>query len=233
MKNLSYQPSNVVSVNHYSEADIMDSSKDSFKDSDNSDSAKLSPTRNSNFVGRLITGCLAAGFLITLAYFFVVKPHSQKAGVQASSSAGQLAVEEHSLINVTGLNLETQHPNGTILRVDGISFDSDRTIVQLTITNTRKPKNGLIRLNQSWGNTLNTMLLKDDIGAEYPLIAAGGNPHVEVKSGTTLTQKFVFRGKMNPATQTVTLVTNSKGGSPTNPTLQTPLIEVEIPVDHL
>ncbi len=77
------------------------------------------------------------------------------------------------------------------------------------------------------------MLLKDDFGAEYPLIAAGGNPHVEVKPGTTLTQEFAFRGRMNPSTQTVTLVTNSKGGSPNNPSLQTPLIEVEIPVEQL
>ena len=233
MKNLSFPSSNVASVSSYLQSDDKDSNQDSNKDSDRSDSAKLSRSRNNPAVGIVIAGCLTAGLLIALSYFFVVRPHIQKAGVQSASSADQLASEDHSLIDVTGLTHEKQHPNGTILQVNGISFDSDRTFVQLTITNTRKPKNGLIRLNQSWGNTSNTMLLKDDFGAEYPIIAAGGNPHVEVKPGTTLTQELTFRGKMNPATQTVTLVTNSKGGSPNNPTLQTPLIEVEIPVDHL
>ena len=199
---------------------------------DNSDSAESSPAQPSRLLGICLMGLLAVILLSSLAYFLVIRPQGQNAGALTASSSDQTAAVGGALVNATGLNLEAQHPDGTVLRVEGIAFDADKTTVQLTVINTRNPGDGLIRLNQSWGSIRSTMILKDGFGGEYPMIAAGGNSVFEVKPGQTITREFAFRGKMNPATQIVTLVTNSKGGAPSNPMSQTPLIEVKIPVSH-
>ena len=190
------------------------------------------PAKRGHPVGIFISGFTAAILLIPLAYFLIIRPLSQNPVVQRMLSSSQADSKEDSLVNGAALNLEAKHPNGTVLRVNGISFDSNTTTVQLKVTNTREPHAGVIRLNQSWGSIHNTMILKDDFGEEYPLIASGANPKVEVEPGTTMTEAFTFRGRMNPSTEMVTLVTNSKGGSPTHQLLQTPLIKVAIPVNH-
>ena len=201
-------------------------------DFDESAFAEGAPAQSGRSVAIFLMGFLAAVLLSTLAYLLVIRPHGQNTAAPTASSSNQTIPEGGSFIYATGLNLEAQHPDGTILRVEGISFNSKSTIVQLTVINTRNPGDGLIRLNQSWGNIPNTMILRDGFGGEYPLIATGGNSDFEVKPGQTITGEFSFRGKMNPATRTVTLVTNSEGGSPTHSISQTPLIEVKIPVNR-
>ena len=193
---------------------------------------EAAPAPTGRLVAIFLMGFLAAILLSTLAYFLVIKPQGQNAGAPTASSPDQTIPEGGLLVDATGLNLEAQHPDGTVLRIEGISFNAKSTIVQLTVINTRNPGDGLIRLNQSWGNTPNTMILRDEFGGEYPLIATGGNSDFEVKPGQTITGEFSFRGKMNPATRTVTLVTNSEGGSPTHSISQTPLIEVKISVNR-
>ena len=202
------------------------------EDFDDSAFAEEAPTQSGRSGAIFLMGFLAATLLSTLAYFLVIRPHGQNAGAPTASSSDQTSLEGGTLVDATGLNLEVQHPDGTVLRVEGIAFNSKSTIVQLTVINTRNPGDGLIRLNQSWGSIPNTMILKDGLGGEYPLIASGGNSDFEVKPGQTITGEFSFRGMMNPSAQTVTLVTNSQGGAPTNPISQTPLIEVKIPVNH-
>ncbi|MDJ0703140.1 MAG: hypothetical protein QNJ46_07670 [Leptolyngbyaceae cyanobacterium MO_188.B28] len=208
---------------------------DQFSNSPEFDDAPLAegaPAQSGRLVGIFLMGFLAAILLSALSYFLVIRPRGNNPVAPTASNSDQTIPEGGSLVNATGLNLETQHPDGTILRVEGISFDSTKTTVHLTAINTKNPGEGRIRLNQTWGTIRNTMVLKDGFGGEYPLIAAGGNPDFEVKPGQTITGAFNFSGKMNPAARTVTLVTNSKGGSPTNSISQTPLIQLQIPVSH-
>ena len=199
-------------------------------DLEHSVSVKETPQPASRLVGVFVTGFLSATLLCGLVYLFVLSPQRQTTAEQTTSSSESNGAGGGELVNRADLGLEAEHPDGTILQIERISFHRHRTTVELSATNRRDPSGGQIRLNQSWGSKRDTLVLRDDFGEEYPLIAPGGNSELAVKPGETVTGEFAFRGKMNPATADVTLVTNSEGGSPTSSISQTPLIEIKIPM---
>jgi hypothetical protein len=120
------------------------------------------------------------------------------------------------------LNLQVNHPNGSVARLTNITFGTDSTVVEMNITNgSRNP----IKLNNS-----NDMVLKDNLGNQYNLSAPPNNPEIEIKPGTTLKGQFVFLGRILPSATTITLTTNDKFGGNQNFSA-TPKIEfVNIPI---
>ena len=128
------------------------------------------------------------------------------------------------------LDLEESHPNGTVLRVNGVAFNSDTIAVQMAITNSHHNK---IKLNELWATTESTMILEDNLGNAYRVTPPPGNQEIEVEPGTTARGEFIFFGKVGPSTNVLTLTTNSIAGLPHNSITHKPKISVKIPLDQL
>lgn len=101
------------------------------------------------------------------------------------------------------VDLQANHPNGTVLRLSNITFSQDSIAVSLSVTNGHKDE---IRLND------HAMLLRDNLGNRYNLSPPPQNPDVRVPSGNTLDGKFIFLGRLNPAATSLTLTTNDRYG---------------------
>jgi hypothetical protein len=103
------------------------------------------------------------------------------------------------------LDLQTNHANGSVLRLKEIYFQEDNIVADIAITNGYKDE---IRLNNN-----RDMLLRDNLGNIYNLATLLQNPEVKVSPGQTLSGKFVFLGRISPQANSLTLVTNDKYGS--------------------
>lgn len=103
------------------------------------------------------------------------------------------------------LNLQVNHANGTVARLTGISFAEDSTKVNLAVTNGHKDP---IKLNNS-----KDMVLIDNLGNQYNLVAPPDNSQIEIQPGTTLKGEFVFLGRMSPSATSFSLATNNMSGS--------------------
>ena len=157
---------------------------------------------------------------------------SSSESVAASSSEPSRSfssgiVPHHSF---SGLNLEESHPNGTVLRVDGVAFNADTIAVQLAVTNSH---HGKIKLNELWATSESTMILEDNLGNAYRVAPPPENREIEVEPGTTAQGEFIFLGKVGPSTKSLTLTTNSIAGLPHNSITYKPKISIHIPLDQL
>ncbi|BAY46906.1 hypothetical protein SAMD00079811_45220 [Scytonema sp. HK-05] len=103
------------------------------------------------------------------------------------------------------LNLQVNHANGTVVRLTEISFAEDSTKVNLAVTNGHKDP---IKLNNS-----KDMVLIDNLGNQYNLVAPPDNSEIEIQPGTTLKGEFVFLGRMSPSATSFSLATNNMSGS--------------------
>ncbi|MDJ0705252.1 MAG: hypothetical protein QNJ46_18365 [Leptolyngbyaceae cyanobacterium MO_188.B28] len=128
------------------------------------------------------------------------------------------------------LNLEERHPNGTVLRVHGVAFNSDAIALQMAVTNSHHDK---IKLNELWATTESTMILEDNLGNAYRVAPPLENQEIEVEPGTTARGEFIFPGKVGPSTNSLTLTTNSIAGLPHNSITHKPKIRIKIPLDQL
>lgn len=102
------------------------------------------------------------------------------------------------------LDLQTSHPNGSVLRVNQVTYTEDSIDLTLAVTNGLQDT---IKLNN------NKMILRDNVGNQYNLQPPPQNPDVEITPGSTLRGKLVFLGRVSPSADSLTLVTNSQFGS--------------------
>ena len=162
---------------------------------------------------------------------FIASTHRNSAPSPASASDAQMpfssGIAPHRRFR---LNLEERHPNGTVLRVHGVAFNSDTIAVQMAVTNSHHNK---IKLNELWATTESTMILEDNLGNAYRVTPPPGNQEIEVDPGTTARGEFIFSGKVGPSTNSLTLTTNSIAGLPHNSITYKPKISVHIPLDQL
>ncbi len=99
------------------------------------------------------------------------------------------------------LDLQANHPNGTVLRVTKASFHDDHIQVGATVTN---------------GNARDVVLdqyetlLRDDQGVAYRLSPPTSNPKLTVSAGATVNFNLVFLGRVSPKATALTLVTNDR-----------------------
>lgn len=99
------------------------------------------------------------------------------------------------------LDLQANHPNGTVIHVTAISFHDDHMEVQLTATN------GNTRVTNLGGNDT---LLRDDQNIAYRVSAPPSNPTLQIPAGVTQEYKLVFLGRISPKATSLTLHTNEK-----------------------
>ena len=103
------------------------------------------------------------------------------------------------------LDLQANHPNGTVLQVKEISFSPDHISLKLAITNGH---DNAIQLNRNNSE----MILVDNLGNQYRLAAPPQNPKIEIAQGQTLSGTFVFLGRLAPTATSLSLVTNHQYG---------------------
>ncbi|KAM3098509.1 hypothetical protein ACKFKG_05625 [Phormidesmis sp. 146-35] len=180
------------------------------------------PTRNSGnglrgfLYGILFTALIGIG---GAAYFFlnqrrpaateVVTPPTAAVSPQPTTTAAPsppaASVDSGSLPAAQTLNLQANHPNGSTLRLTQLTFAEDSITASIAITNGYKEA---IKLNGS-----DDMLVSDSLGNQYNLAAPPENSEITIQPGTTLKGQFVFKGRIAPGNNTVTLTTNSKFGN--------------------
>lgn len=120
------------------------------------------------------------------------------------------------------LNLQVNHANGSVLRLTQVSFGEDNITTNLAATNGYKDA---IKLNKS-----DDMVLKDSLGNQYNLAAPPDNPEITIQPGTTLKGQFVFKGRIAPSANSITLTTNSKFGTSAEFSITPELVIANIPV---
>lgn len=120
------------------------------------------------------------------------------------------------------LNLQVNHPNGSVMQLRGITFAEDSSTVELAVTNnSRNP----IKLNDN-----QDMVLRDDLGNQYNLVPAPENPELVVQPGTTLDGEFVFLGQIPPSASSLTLTTNDRSGGNQANTSNPKIVTANIPL---
>ena len=121
------------------------------------------------------------------------------------------------------LDLQVNHANGSVMRLNTISFQEDNMVVDLAITNGYKDS---IRLNNH-----RDFLLRDNLGNIYNLATIPQNPEVKILPGQTLTGKFVFLGRISPQANSLTLATNDKYGLDADYATRPKMVISAIPVE--
>jgi hypothetical protein len=120
------------------------------------------------------------------------------------------------------LNVEQQHPNGGVLKLNSIQVKPTETVVNVTYVN------GHIRdvqLNWATGSK-RTYLLAD--GRKFTVSPPVTDDNIRVMAGATITGDLVFLGAV-PETQGLQLVINENGG--TGEQSFNPRFVVDIPAD--
>lgn len=125
--------------------------------------------------------------------------------------------------DLSGLNLQVNHPTGSVLRVTGVRFGNDHIAVDVEFTN------GMDReqvLNQHRNNYF---VVRDNLGNVYNVSPPPNNAQVAVPARQSISGEFVFLGRLHPDATGLTLVTNERFGSDSNVTTS-PKMTIEIPV---
>lgn len=99
------------------------------------------------------------------------------------------------------LDLQAAHPNGTTVRVSGVSFHDDHIQLDVTATNGGERTSALAR----HGNEL-----VDDQNVRYKLSPPPSNQRLELAPGSSQQYKLVYLGRVSKEAQNLTLVTNGE-----------------------
>ena len=143
----------------------------------------------------------------------------------AKENNAQETSSKSSLPKEKELDLQANHPNGTVLRITKISFNEDSIVLGFSVTNGHKYE---IELSQ---NT--RMQLKDNLGNQYNLSPPKTNPEIEVPTGSTINGNLIFLGRISPDAKSLTLTTNHDYDSQTSEYSRSPRIVIDnIPVER-
>ena len=122
------------------------------------------------------------------------------------------------------LDLQANHPNGTVLRLTRITFNPDSINVDFSVTNGHK---NAIELAQA------KMQLKDSAGNIYNLSPPQGNPELRISAGSNVKGTLTFLGRISPDAKSISLTTNSRYTSGSNEYDSTPTMVIsDIPLER-
>lgn len=117
---------------------------------------------------------------------------------------------------------QVNHPNGSTVRVTGVTFGERATDVQVEVVNGHPRE---IRLASGATSTR----LQDPSGRVYPLVPAAANPDLSVPSGQTLRGTLRFAGRVAPDVPRLALQFNADyGGDDTYATR--PRVRIDLPL---
>lgn len=97
------------------------------------------------------------------------------------------------------LTLEQRHPNGTVLRLTGISFAATSMAITVEAVNGYTEK---IQLNSDG------VQLRDSVGNSYNFVAPEQNKNLEILPGATLRGDLTFLGELDRKATTLKLLVN-------------------------
>ncbi|HEX8385590.1 MAG TPA: hypothetical protein VF576_05380 [Rubricoccaceae bacterium] len=125
--------------------------------------------------------------------------------------------------DLAGLNLQTNHATGSVLRVTGVRFANDHIAVDIEFTNGSDHEQ---ELNQ-YSN--DDFVVRDDLGNVYNISPPANNGDVAVPAGQSINGEFVFLGRIHPDATRLTLVTNERLGDDAD-TSRDPKMTIQIPL---
>lgn len=120
------------------------------------------------------------------------------------------------------LELQSVHPNGTVLQVTSIQAKPTETVLGVTVVN---GDDSAITLNR-WNNNKDGYIVAST-GEKLYLSPPAGNPTMSVPQGQTMQGELVFLGRL-PKSGDATLVLNE--GSNTNQYTDNPTFQVPLPL---
>lgn len=135
------------------------------------------------------------------------------------------ALTGRPLPNDQDLDLQTNHANGSVLRVTHVAFKPDHITIDFTITNGYEKEIKLNELNDS-------LVLRDNVGNKYNFSPPAQNPELRVAPRTTLQGKAIFLGRIAPSATSLTLTTNDKFGGNQNFSVNPKMVIDNIPVQR-
>lgn len=131
--------------------------------------------------------------------------------------AGAAAMAEPIMLDV-----QANHPNGSVMIVRSIEPGPDSTKVEIVVTTAGKE----VQLNRN-----NSMILVGNTGARHLLIPPADNDVLEVPPNSRLSGEMVFSGRLDPAAERVLLTTNDGvGGSSDNQYTSMPVFRLDLPL---
>lgn len=129
-----------------------------------------------------------------------------------------------TLLTERKLNVKATHPNGTVGRLNYISSNREKTIVELVVTNDFRHT---IYLNLHGKG----VVIVDNLGNKYNVQPLSKNPQLEITPGTTFKGELVFSGGIPSQASSLTLITNNQIGSDQASTRR-PKMEFYIPLNE-
>lgn len=120
------------------------------------------------------------------------------------------------------LDLQANHPNGSVLIVKSMERGPDSTTLEIVVTSADRE----IELNRG-----DSMVLIDSSGARHLLVPPADNEEIVIPPNSRLTGEMVFSGRLDPAAERVVLSTNDGvGGSATSAQTSRPVFRLELPL---
>lgn len=122
------------------------------------------------------------------------------------------------------LDLQANHPNGTVLRLTKVQYNEDSISLDFSVTNGHQYD---IKLAQGG------MQLKDSAGNQYNVSPPQGNPDLEITPGSNVKGTLTFLGRISPDANSVSLITNSRYSNRSSESARTPTMTIDnIPVER-
>jgi hypothetical protein len=179
---------------------------------------------NSGFVLGTISAILLIVCIGTLLMFNnkqVQRLIGENINVNSQDNSSE-TLKTDTLLTEKTLNVRAEHSNGTIGRLNNISFNAENTVIEIAVTNGSRHT---IHLNL-YGKGI---ILLDDLGNKYNLKPPFNNPYLQIESGTTFTGELVFQGGITTKANNLSLITNNQIGSDQILTRR-PKMEFNIPI---
>lgn len=181
---------------------------------------------NSGFVLGIISAVLLIVCIGTLLMFNnkqVQRSIGENINIDPENSLNDIQ-QTGTLLTKKILDVRAEHLNGTIGRLNNISFNAANTVVQIAVTNGFRHN---IHLNYSGKG----IVLVDDLGNKCNLKPPFDNPSLQIESGTTFKGELVFQGGVTTKANNLTLITNNQIGSDRASTRR-PKMEFHIPIEQ-
>ena len=141
-----------------------------------------------------------------------------------SDAAGNAVPPKTNLPRSQEIDLQTNHANGSVLRLSKVTYANDSITLDFAVTNGFRNE---IKLAQG------EMQLRDNLGNVYNLSPPAQDPDIRVAPNNNLQGKLTFLGRIAPAATSLTLTTNRQYSSSSSAYDSTPYMVINnIPVER-
>lgn len=134
------------------------------------------------------------------------KDSVQEEGSGANDEDPETSTETNAFLSEKmEVNEQISHVNGTVLKLESISFDDEFITVNFTAINGSIGTIGL-----AWDGRQG-VILEDDTGHTYPFLPPEDNETLEIEEGERLSGSLIFIGKLREDATSLHLIFNPEG----------------------